>query len=278
LLDIELQRFYYAIGMPMFQGYGLSEATPIISGNSMKKHKLGSSGHLVKFLDLKICDENGKELPVGQKGEIVVRGENVMIGYWKNPKSTAETIKDGWLHTGDMGYMDTDGFLYVLGRFKSLLIASDGEKYSPEGIEESLVQHSALVDQVILYNNQNPYTTALLVPSKESLKRALNEKQIKHDSPEAEEEAIKMIYSEIGKFKSGGEMGDMFPERWLPATFAILDEAFTEQNGLVNSTMKVVRGKVEEKYKDRINYLYTPEGKNYLNDQNREIVRRLLSN
>ena len=278
LLDIELQRFFYAIGMPMFQGYGLSEATPIISSNSLKKHKLGSSGYLVKYLDLKICDDNGNALPVGQKGEIVVKGENVMVGYWKNPKATAETIKEGWLHTGDMGYMDKDGFLYVLGRFKSLLIASDGEKYSPEGIEESLVEHSQLVDQVILYNNQNPYTTALLVPSKESLKRALNERQIKHDSPEAEEEAIKLIYGEIGKFKAGGEMGDMFPERWLPSSFAILEEGFSEQNGLVNSTLKVIRGKVEEKYKDRIDYLYTTEGKNYLNQKNREIVRNLLNN
>ncbi|NOU16328.1 MAG: AMP-binding protein [Bacteroidales bacterium] len=278
LLDIDLQRFFYAIGMPMFQGYGLSEATPIISSNSLKKHKFGSSGHLVKYLELKICDENGKELPIGEKGEIVVKGENVMIGYWKNPKATSETIKNGWLHTGDMGYMDKDGFLYVLGRFKSLLIASDGEKYSPEGIEESLVQHSTFVDQIILYNNQNPYTTALLVPSKESLKRALNEKQIKHDSPEAEEEAIKLINDEIGKFKAGGEMGDMFPDRWLPATFAILDENFSEQNGLINSTMKVVRGKVEEKYQDRINHLYTPEGKNYLNQKNRDIIRNLLCN
>ncbi len=278
LLDIELQRFFYAIGIPMFQGYGLSEATPIISSNSLKNHKLGSSGHLVKYLDLKICNDSGKELPIGQKGEIVIKGENVMVGYWKNPKATAETIIDGWLHTGDMGYMDKDGFLYVMGRFKSLLIASDGEKYSPEGIEESLVQHSSLVDQVILYNNQNPYTTALLVPSKESLKRALAEKQINQDSPEAAEEAIKLIYNEIGKFKAGGEMGEMFPDRWLPTTFAILDEAFTEQNGLVNSTMKIVRGKVEEKYKDSLNYLYTPEGKNYLNQKNREIVRNLLSN
>ncbi|RPH30993.1 MAG: long-chain fatty acid--CoA ligase [Bacteroidales bacterium] len=278
LLDIELQRFFYAIGIPMFQGYGLSEATPIISSNSLRKHKLGSSGHLVKYLELKICDENGKELPVGEKGEIVVKGENVMVGYWKNPKATSETIKNGWLHTGDMGYMDKDGFLYVLGRFKSLLIASDGEKYSPEGIEESLVQHSKLIDQVILYNNQNPYTTALLVTSKESLKRVLTEKQIEHDTVEAEEEAIKLLIGEINKYKAGGELSEEFPDRWLPASFAILEEGFTEQNGLVNSTMKVVRGKVEEKYKDRIEHLYTPEGKNHLNEKNREIIRNLLSN
>ena len=278
LLDIELQRFYYAIGVPMFQGYGLSEATPIISSNSLKRHKLGSSGHIVKYLDVKICDENGKELPVGQKGEIVVRGENVMLGYWKNETATAETVKDGWLHTSDLGYVDNDGFLYVLGRFKSLLIASDGEKYSPEGIEESLVQHSPIIDQVVLYNNQNPYTTALIVPSKEALKRALNEKHLNLHSPEAHEEAIKLINDEISKFKTGGEHSDMFPNRWLPASFAVLEESFTEQNGLVNSTMKIVRGKVEKKYKDRIEHLYTTEGKNTINSRNKEAVKQLLTN
>ncbi len=277
LLDIELQQFYYAIGIPMFQGYGLSEATPIISSNSMRKHKLGSSGHLVKFMDLKICDDNGHALPVGKKGEIVIRGENVMMGYWKNEKATAETVKNGWLHTGDMGYMDKDGFLYVLGRFKSLLIASDGEKYSPEGIEESLVQHSRFIENVVLYNNQNPYTTALVVPSKDALKRALNEKGLSSDSHEAAKEAISIINQEISKFKPGGEFGNMFPDRWLPSTFAILNENFSEQNGLINSTMKVVRGKVETKYKDRLELLYTSEGKNIHNTPNIESVMQLLN-
>lgn len=276
LLDIELQRFFYAIGIPMFQGYGLSEATPIISSNSLKRHKLGSSGYLVKYLELKICDDNGNELPIGQKGEIVVRGENVMVGYWKNERATSETIKNGWLHTGDMGYMDSDGFLYVLGRFKSLLIGSDGEKYSPEGIEETIIQHSKLIDQIILYNNQNNYTTAIIVPSKEAIKRSLTEKHIDISSPNAYSEAVSLIQNEIAKYKLGGEFADMFPERWLPASFALVDEAFTEKNGLVNSTMKIVRGKVELKYKERIEHLYTPEGKNVLNGKNLEAIENLL--
>ncbi|HPE18686.1 MAG TPA: AMP-binding protein [Tenuifilaceae bacterium] len=276
LLDIELQRFFYAIGIPMFQGYGLSEATPIISSNSLKRHKLGSSGYLVTPIELKICDDNGKELPVGQKGEIVVKGENVMMGYWKNEKATSETVREGWLHTGDMGYMDKDGFLYVLGRFKSLLIGSDGEKYSPEGIEETLIQHSKLIDQVVLYNNQNPYTTALIVPSKEGIKRALAERNVDSLSSEFASEAIKLIQDDIALFKSGGEFEELFPDRWLPATFAILSDAFTEQNGLVNSTLKVVRGKVEKKYMDRIEHMYTPEGKNTLNDKNLEAVTKIM--
>lgn len=276
LLDIELQRFFYAIGIPMFQGYGLSEATPIISSNSLKRHKLGSSGYLVKPLELKICDENGNALPVGQKGEIVIKGENVMQGYWKNEKATNETVKDGWLYTGDLGYMDKDGFLYVLGRFKSLLIASDGEKYSPEGIEETLIQHSKHIDQVVLYNNQNPYTVALIVPSKEALKRSLMEHHVDLQSSDAHQKVIQFIQSDIAKFKTGGEFDDMFPDRWLPSTFAILEEPFTEQNGMVNSTMKVVRGKVEKHYMDRIDFMYTPEGKNVFCANNLEVVASLL--
>ncbi len=91
LLSTKLQDFYYAIGMPMFQGYGLSEATPVISSNSAARHKFGTSGVLVKPLDLKILDADGHEMPAGEKGEIVVRGENVMAGYWKNEESTAQT-------------------------------------------------------------------------------------------------------------------------------------------------------------------------------------------
>lgn len=276
LLDIDLQKFFYAVGMPMFQGYGLSEATPIISSNSLGWHKLGSSGFLVKPLELKICDENGKSLPTGEKGEIVIKGENVMKGYWKNEKSTNETVKDGWLYTGDMGFMDKDGFLYVLGRFKSLLIGSDGEKYSPEGIEENLIQHCGSIDQLILYNNQNPYTIALIVPSKEVLKRALSENHSDLSSPEALKEAIDLINNDISKFKKGGEFEDMFPERWLPSCFAILEEQFTEQNGMVNSTLKVVRGKVEKHYQDRIEHLYTSEGKIIYNERNIESLKNFL--
>jgi long-chain acyl-CoA synthetase len=264
LLDIDMQKFWYAIGIPMFQGYGLSEATPVISSNGMAHHKLGSSGYLVKNMEMTIRDEKGNILPVGEKGEIVIKGENVMAGYWKNPEATADTIKDGWLYTGDLGSMDNDGFLYVYGRFKSLLIASDGEKYSPEGIEESLVTLSPYIDQVMLYNNQSPYTVALIYPNKEALKRSVPN----FDSPEGKIEAIRLIQQSVNAFKKGGEHEGMFPERWLPSTFGILSEGFTEQNQMMNSTMKMVRGKIEKHYAKKIEYLLTTEGKNVLNADN----------
>lgn len=264
LLDIDMQKFWYAIGMPMFQGYGLSEATPVISSNGMTHHKLGSSGYLVSNMELTIRDEKGHILPVGEKGEIVIKGENVMAGYWKNAEATASTIKDGWLYTGDLGAMDKDGFLYVSGRFKSLLIGSDGEKYSPEGIEETMVTLSPYIDQMLLYNNQSPYSVALIVPNKEQLKRSVSN----FDSPEGKEAAIQLLVQAIAAFRKGGQYEGQFPERWLPAAFGLLAEGFTEQNLLMNSTMKMVRGKIEKRYADRLDYLMTAEGKQPFNQQN----------
>ena len=276
LLDIDLQRFFYAIGIPMYQGYGLSEAAPIISSNAPHKHKMGSSGFLVKYMELKICDDDGNELPIGERGEIVIKGENVMLGYWKNEKATAETLKDGWLYTGDMGYMDADGFLYVMGRFKSLLIGNDGEKFSPEGIEEAIVEQSPFIDQCMLYNNQNAYTVGFVVPDKAYIKKWAKENGIDLKTDDGKTKVLKQIQAEIDAYLLDGPYQDMFPQRWLPAAIAVLDEAFTEENKLVNSTMKVVRGKVVEYHQDRLNFLYTPEGKNILNTKNYTSISKLF--
>jgi long-chain acyl-CoA synthetase len=270
LLDIELQRFFCAVGMPMFQGYGLTEATPIICANSAGHAIFGSSGRIVRPMDCKICDEQGNEVPIGQKGEIVIRGENVMAGYWKNPKATADTVVDGWLHTGDMGYIcpwDTD-FLYVVGRFKSLLISSDGEKYSPEGFEDSLPEVSKFVSQVVLHNNQDPYTMVMIVPEKEALKDFVQKQGLDPESRDGKVAMLQKIQAEIDSYRKGGAHYGLFPERWLPAAVVICDEPFTIANRMMNSTMKIVRGKVEEHYADRIAYAYTSEGKQLLNEKN----------
>jgi len=277
LLDIELQRFFYAIGIPIYQGYGLSEASPVISSNGPEHHKMGSSGYLVKNLELKICDDKGKELPLGQKGEIVIRGENVMKGYWKNETATAETLKDGWLHTGDMGYMDKDGFLYVLGRFKSLLIGNDGEKYSPEGIEEALVEQSRFIEQCMLYNNQNAYTTGLVYPNMPALRAAMKELNLTHETADYDKIMLELIKTDIDQFLPGGKYENMFPGRWLPAAVGIMDEPFTEENRMLNSTMKMVRNRVVEYYRDLIDYLYSAPGKNMLNERNMEAIQKLMN-
>ena len=276
LLDIELQRFFYAVGMPMFQGYGLTEASPVISSNTLARHKLGSSGYLVKPMDLKICDEKGNELPVGEKGEIVIRGGNVMLGYWQNEEASAQSLRDGWLFTGDLGYMDTDGYLYVLGRFKSLLIADDGEKYSPEGIEEAFEAQSEFIDQCMLYNNQSPYTICLLVPNREALKRYLHHKHLSPESPVGQQTALHKLEKELLAYRGHGHFKDMFPQRWLPSATGILSEGFTEENHMLNSTMKMVRGKIVERYLKRIDLLYTPDGRDFHNKENQAVIKELL--
>ena len=274
LLDIELQRFFYAIGILMCQGYGLSEASPVISSNALHAIKFGSSGKFVKHMELKICDLDGNELPQGEKGEIVVKGDNVMKGYWNNPKASAETVKDGWLFTGDMGYIDNDGFLYVLGRFKSLLIGSDGEKFSPEGIEEALVDQSPFFDQCMLYNNQNAYTVGMIVPNMPAINREVEKRGLKTGTDKAFAEALKIIQHEFDEYRAGGKYADSFPERWLPTTITILPEAFTEQNHLLNSTMKMVRGKISEYFNDELEFLYTPEAKNIVNQRNLDALKK----
>ncbi|MBE6231453.1 MAG: AMP-binding protein [Bacteroidales bacterium] len=268
LLDIDLQRYYYAIGIPMYQGYGLSEATPIISANSPARHIFGSSGKIVQPMEIKILDADGIEQPFGSKGEICIKGENVMAGYWKNPKSTADTIVDGWLHTGDMGYMRDAEMLYVVGRFKSLLIAADGEKYSPEGIEENLVESSRYIDGALLHNSQDPYTIALVTPNKEALKAYAVGLGLDPETREAKVRMLELLQEEVNMYRKGGRNFGAFPERWLPAAVCVLPEPWTEQNHFLNSSMKVVRGRVEETYKAHMEYAYTPEGKNIVNDMN----------
>jgi len=274
LLDIELQRFFFAIGAPVYQGYGLTEAAPVISANSPQAVKFGSSGKPVKYLDVKICDSDDKELPAGKKGEIVVKGENVMKGYWKNPKASEESLKDGWLYTGDLGYLSPDGYLYVLGRFKSLLIGNDGEKFSPEGIEEAIVDQSFYIDQAMLYNNQNPYTVGLIVPNISAINKTLSKLGFIPNSAEGVNKSLEIIKQEIDAYRKGGRSEGLFPERWIPTAIIILPEAFTEQNHLLNSTMKMVRGKIMEYFKPEMDYIYTPEAKEIINSKNIASIKK----
>ncbi len=275
LLDIDLQRFFYALGMPMYQGYGLTEASPVISSNTPDHHKLGSSGKVVPWLDLKVCGENGGEKAIGEQGEIVVQGDNVMMGYWNNEKATRETIREGWLYTGDLGYLDQDGYLHVQGRTKSLLIGSDGEKYSPEGIEEAMVEKSPFFDQVMLYNNQNTYTVGLIVINKAIVQDYIRKKELDVTSEEGQRAVLLKLRFEIERFMQGGEFAGMFPPRWLPTATAFISEPFSEANGLMNSTMKIVRPAIHKYYQSTLDSLYTPEGKDLINPFNRNTIASL---
>ena len=191
-----------------------------------------------------------------------------MKGYFKNPEATAETLKEGRLWTGDLGYMDDDDFLVVTGRAKALLISPDGEKYSPEDIEEAVLNHSDLINQIMVYNDHRNFTTALITINVENLKNLVKEKSL--SDPEAIlTEVKKSVYAFKEKVK------DTIPSQWIPATMEIIPKPFSEEDKLINSTMKLVRYKVTEFYADRIEAMY--KDNNFMNERNIAAIRELLS-
>ena len=215
---------------------------------------MGTSGRVLGGIDCRICDDSGNELPRGEKGEIVIQGDNVMLGYYKNPEATAETLKDGWLHTGDLGYFDEDGFLVVVGREKALLISEDGEKYSPEEIEEAIVTSSDLILQAMIYNDHKKYTTALLTLNKPLIRNLLAKGKWT-----SAEELAQDLKKEMLLFTRQPEFVDKFPVKWIPSNFQIVEEEFSEENQMINSTLKMVRHKITETYQDKLDLMYGKE-------------------
>ncbi|WP_455381492.1 AMP-dependent synthetase/ligase, partial [Salinispira pacifica] len=270
LLDTGQQQFFRALGVPIFQGYGLTEAAPVISSNTQTGHKIGTSGQVLPSVICKIVREDGSTADPGEKGEICIRGENVMKGYYCNPEATAETIVEGWLHTGDLGYFDPDGFLVVTGREKALLISCDGEKYSPEGIEEAIVSASTIISQVMIYNDHCKYTSALLTVDPARLTAAATER-----GASTPDQLIDLVREELYRFRSDPAAHQHFPSQWIPSVFLVLPEHFSEENRMINSSMKLVRYKVLETHREEIDYLYSPEGGEVHNDRNRGTLAAL---
>lgn len=273
LLDIKQQQFFYTIGFPIYQGYGLTEATPVISSNTPFKHKLGTSGNVLPSVTCKIMNDKGEECKQGEKGEIVIKGANVMKGYFKNKEATDEVIKDEWLWTGDLGYYDEDGFLVVTGREKALLIAEDGEKYSPEEIEEGLTFNSPFIHQAMLYNNQKRFTSAVITMDDQKVKKHIKEHQINDSS-----ELLEVIENEVKSFKADPVYKSKFPSIWMPTTFYIAPEEFSEDNHQVNSTLKMVRYKIEEAYSNEIEEIYAPGGAEKTKEKNLATLQKLFFN
>ncbi len=271
LLDSKQQKFFYTLGVPVYQGYGLTEATPIISANAVHLHKLGTSGPVIPGITCKIVDPDRKELPKGQKGEIVIKGNNVMAGYYKNEKASKEVIDGEWLFTGDMGYIEDDNFLMVVGREKALLISEDGEKYSPEEIEEAIVNCSPLINQVMVYNDHKKFTTAIVTLDLPNIKKLIKDKHITD-----EEVLMKEIKNSFYRFKYEKDYVNKFPEKWIPSVFSIVEEPFTEGNKMINSTLKMVRYKIIEAYQQNINEMYNNGRTTSVSPKNEDIVKNLL--
>jgi long-chain acyl-CoA synthetase len=269
ILEVKQQEFYAALGMPVYQGYGLTEATPVISSNTPSRHKFGTSGGLLPNVECRIMTDAQNEAKPGEQGEIVIRGDNVMKGYFRNPEATGKTIRDGWLWTGDLGYMDPDGFLMVVGREKALLISPNGEKYPPEEIEEAVLNATDLIDQIMAYCDHRNFTTALI-----TLEKSRCEQEFRRLGIRSPESALALIEENFLRFTREEYRSKTIPPQWAPRVFEIIPESFSIANGMVNSTMKLVRRRVCEAYAGRIEAMY--EDNQNQNDRNLEALRSIF--
>jgi len=222
-LDKDIGEFLNAIGLPTLQGYGLTETSPVVSCNSIDNIKVDTVGLPFKGNKIKIADD----------GEILVKGENVMLGYWKNPEATNKTIIDGWLHTGDIGEIDPEnGYLKITDRKKDIIVTSGGDNISPAKIENMITLFEE-IEQCMVYGDNKKYLVALIVPNKDFTN------QIKKIDEKITQ--INKKLTQIEKIKK----------------YFIVNENFTIENDLLTPTMKVKRNKVIKKYKDNFEKLYT---------------------
>ena len=148
----------------MLEGYGLTETSPIISFNLRDEWKIGTVGRPIRGIEVKIAPD----------GEILTRGPHVMMGYWRDPAATAETIKDGWLYTGDLGSIDADGFLSITGRKKDLIVTAGGKNIAPAALEALLIQ-DPYIEQALVYGDARPFVVAIVVPKFEVLNDAIQQ-------------------------------------------------------------------------------------------------------
>ena len=221
-LDKEIGEFLNAIGLPTLQGYGLTETSPVVSCNPIQKIKVETVGPPFK----------GNEVKIAEDGEILVKGENVMLGYWNKKEDTEKVIKDGWLHTGDIGAINPeDGYLKITDRKKDIIVSAGGDNISPAKIENQL-SNFLEIDQCMVYGDGKNYLVVLIVPSKEF---------------KGQKEKISEIINKTNKNLTLVEK---------IKKFYLINENFSIENGLLTPTMKVKRNKVVEKYKNILENLY----------------------
>ncbi len=242
-LPRELGEFFEAIGVIIIEGYGLTECSPIISGNNLNDYKFGSVGRALQGVEVRIADD----------GEILTRGPNVMLGYYNNKKATEEVIdKHGWLHTGDIGMMDEKGFLYITDRKKHLFVSSGGKNIAPQPIE-SLFAGNEFIDQFVLIGDKRMFLTALIVPDFDALKEYADSHGI--------------AYRDTSELTKNSEIHQVIEERVQSTQkdlsnfekvrrFVLLDKPFTIESGEMTPSMKIKRNAVEERYRDLIEGMY----------------------
>ncbi len=240
-LNFEIGLYLSALGLPLLQGYGQTETGPVISANRPEKIKLDTVGPPLKNTKVKIADD----------GEILVSGENMMNGYWNDPDSTNNTIKDGWVHTGDIGELDDENYLKITDRKKDIIVNAGGDNISPSRVEAKL-DIEPEISQSMLYGDYKNYLVAIIVPDKEfSLNWAKeNNKEKDLTSIIADEDFIKLIRKVIEKINSNLSVIEQVRK------FILIDQEFSIENSMLTPSMKVRRFKVKEIYKDKLESLY----------------------
>ena len=243
-LPVSVMEFFTAIGMPIIEGYGLTETAPILTVNPPGALRGGSVGKPVRDVEIRIADD----------GEILARGANIMSGYYGKPEATAEILRDGWFHTGDIGAFDTEGYLSITDRKKDLLVTSGGKKIAPQPIENTL-KRSPLVAEAVALGDRQRYVTALLIPDFAALERRL--KDLGRPPSASREELlarddVKGLYDEI----IAGLNRELSQFERIKR-FALLPAEFSIDSGELTPTLKVKRKVVEQKYRDVIASMYT---------------------
>jgi long-chain acyl-CoA synthetase len=227
-LNPEIGSFFMALGVKLLQGYGQTEASPVISANRPGKIKIETVGPPVAGVEVRFADD----------GEILVRGDLLMKGYWRDDHSTAAAIRDGWLYTGDIGSCDDDGYITITGRKKEIIVNSGGENIVPSRVE-ALLTIEPEIEQALVDGDRRPWLAAVIVPSAEARAAA------------ASDEALKLLIAETVE-RANSRLSQIERVR----RFIIADEGFTNENSQLTPTLKVRRHVVKAQYQDRLAALY----------------------
>jgi long-chain acyl-CoA synthetase len=238
----EILEFFYAAGVPVLEGWGMTETTGVGTVGTLDDFKFGTVGKALPGIEIKTADD----------GEILMRGPNVFREYWKNPEATAETLIDGWLHTGDLGEIDEDGFLKITGRKKDIIITAGGKNLTPANIENDLKQ-SPFISQAVMYGDRKPYPVALITLDPEEILPWAKEHGLAEDiATLADEDGVKdIVQKELDRANSNYAQVEQIKR------FKILDHDLSIDTGELTPTLKVKRNVVYDRYKDLFESLYT---------------------
>ena len=243
-LGKELAEFYEAIGMPLVEGYGLTEGGVVVL-NPLDHPRPGSIGKPLPGIQMRVADD----------GELLVKGPCTMLGYFNDPAGTAEVLRDGWLHTGDIAYVDTDGFVYITGRKKEMIVSSTGKKIYPSRVE-NLFKMEPLISQVLLLGDDLPYLTALLTINTAAAE-ALDGMEEWRGRPPAEVIEAPAVKEEV--HKAVARVNRQLAPFEQVRRYRLLPRDFSIEDGELTATLKVRRTQVMDNFRDDVEALYTGE-------------------